>query len=578
MPTQTYTTAEIDAAFAAVDARLKALEAGTPPVDPPPLTESPNFTSIVQGGTIVHGGHRWTIGTDAKVYVDEAVDGLTANVVRLMKEDPFIYQRNTADLWWRKTVPTVAWEASAAPPHWTPPIPPVDPPGTTTAIRFNKGSLRPVVTAGANAITVDLTKTTGAWWNKAVSGCAAQGLDNVTWGGQYRMLLDPAFQSACADLGFRFVRINGLGLIKDAFGPAANASAPVWTWIDNIIAGFRKTFPLAQFCLSMSGNGDFNYADVTLRTNYASAARQILQRMQDRGLTVDFVGAINEPDGGGTPPKVLPANAAATMAAVRNAVLPVLAPGVKFAGPFTSYGRTEFATPFAVAGADMIAFHSYNHPNQPQNPPNPTDDKIWTDATRFGDVCVAMQAAARAGAARDYLIALTEYGLDWTPGANNDPRQQTYKGAIFTSLLLMSGVYGGLAAGTIWRAENWDATYGPFQTGKLVPNSNGVLLRALNRVMGGDLVPLTITSSGTQKLLGLGTTTASDIGLILTNFDSVSNWVGPISLSGRTSAANLTRLDITSANPGGVTSSISSASLGAISLPAQSIAVLSGLR
>lgn len=562
-------------------AALKGGAPVVPPVTPPPSPsmETPNLTTVAAGSgqkITDHVGNVWEIGPDRKIVINQAPDGSTANVELIAKVDPDIWQ-TAIGRWWSKaadTKPPVApWmEQSAAPPGVVLPAPPpiVAPPvgGPSDVIRFNPGSPRPVVQGGVNAITVKIGERTGAFACKAAFGCAAQGLDNISWGGQYRMLLDPVFQAACADFGFRFVRINGLGAIRDSFGGNAN-STPNWTWLDNIAAGFRKCFPLAQFCMSFSGNGDFNYGDANLRANFANAVKQVVQRFRDRGLKIDFVGSINEPDGGGTPPKVGPSDVGATIAAFRQAM-----PTEALAGPFTSWGRTDFAQSAAQAGAKLISWHYYNHANGDQR----SDDQIWGDAAGFGSIVAAMQSAARAGGQTEPILGVTEYGLDWTPGGNNDPRQQNYKGAIFSSLLLMSGIYGGLSGATIWRVENFDGSYGVFRTGTLQKNPNGALLQALNRYAGGDVAPIAIASTGTQKLLGLCTTTATDFAVVLTNYDTTSPWTGPVNLPGRISVANLTRFDLNETATGGLSGSVPTSALGSVTLPRQGITILAGAR
>lgn len=571
MPTPVYSQAETDAIFVSLNnkvndltVRVNALEAGGGTVDPPPTGgDSPNGTVITVGGSLMHNGFKWEIRSDGRIYVDDVPDATTSNVVRLVRDDPYVAQNNAAGGWWNKKIPPDPWVACSPPAGFEPPIVPVG-----AGMQSNKGSAKPMVSSGPNAITADLTKTTGAIWNKAVSGCATGGLDNVTWDSQFRQLLDPAFQKACADLDFRFICTNGLGVVRNVFGANANSTTPNWTSVDRIIQGFDKTFPNAEFCMRFAGNGDFNYNDATIRNNLAHSIKAIVDRFRSQGLKIEYVGAINEPDAGTPTPKWSPAAIGASIAAMRSVM-----PNEKLAGPFTTYARGDFIKAAAQAGAVLITWHYYNHPNQAaaQRPPN---SKIWDDAAAFNNAANAMREAAISGGVPNPICAVTEYNLDFTPGANNDPRQQSWEGAIYTSLLLMSGVYGGLAAATIWRSESWDAAYSPFKSGTLEKNPNGALLQALNKYMGGEVTPITLAANNQQKLLGICTRTPDHFTMMVTNYSGIP-WTGPINLTGRSSTDQVTRFDLSPTYPLGLTGTTA---LSNVTIAQNSIAILSGTR
>lgn len=545
----------------------------------PPAPTTKAFVESIEGDAypdasapIVNAfNERWAIAPSLQITVNEEIDGTTANAKSIYysrtTEPGRVNHQNADGNWYWKTKKADPWIGPAADPRPQPPALPVIP----GQIQYNPGSARPAVGGGVNAFIADFNVLPGAIVNKAMFGVATGGL-SYDWVGHYDMLTnDPAFRAACIDLGLHYVRVNAIYLINDAFGPNAT-NPPNYTWVDNITNGLVKCFPGAQYNLSFGANWEFNYGDGNIRNNFVNAVKQTLQRMDAGGLHFTHVQAINEPDGGQTPGNVPPGTTVATEVALRNALKPVL-PNIVFPTGCTSYCRGDFLTPGAAAGARALDYHYYAHPNGDLR----SDDALYQTALGSFNAATDAQNAGRAGAQADYVVLCTEYNLDFTSGSNNDPRQQNWKGAVYSALWLMSGIYGGLAGATIWRIESFDGSYGVFQTGTYNKNSNGVLLKALNAYVGGKVTGLKINSTGTNRLLGLSTIDGDNFGMVLVNYDTAASWTGAVVLP-RVATSNVTRININQAQPLGETSVVAPSTLGNVTIPPAGIVILAGAK
>lgn len=590
MPTSSLSETEVQALIKTVTAmvttvaaRVTVIERQLKPKEPP----SANLATVAPGAgkLIDHDGNDWAIGLDGVVVVNDLPDTTTRGVVLLAKVDPdSMWQMNGSRRWWSKTLVAGAlwaampWVGPTEAPAGVvlpdlPPPPPEPPPGTGEEIRYNTASPRTLVLGAGNSIVVNLKSTKRGWLNKAMFGVAAGGLCRTPpW--NYRDLITPAQQAAFRDLGLRFVRINGITCISDIFG-AGMANSPDWSTLDPLIAGFKTCFPLAKLAFVTANHPSFAYADPAVRAQFASCVAQVAQRFVAGGLRVDYWEVVNEPDHTKTN---TPAIIAATEIAVRNALLAV-DPTYLVGGPVVSWAQSAWIAASAKAGAQFLSWHYY-----PQ-PPGPlagrlSDDALFANALATGGMAATMQAAAKAVALRDYLTFLTEYNIQTYSNATlgNDPRQQSYKNAIFAAVLLLSKAFGGLSGAAIWRLENDDGTYGVFQTGTWNLNSVGALLKALNLYMGGAIIDAIVRSTTTTKLLVLPAVTDTDFGLAIVNYDSSAAWTGSVVLEGRASAANHTRFDLNAGLPLGLANGAPPAGLTTVTVPPQGVTILAGPR
>ena len=88
----------------------------TPTPTPTPTTKPSADNTVVTtaGKAIVDtSGNSWTITASGQVAVNGVADTTTGNVIALAYEKGVIWQENTANLWWSKTLPTDAWGPAA---------------------------------------------------------------------------------------------------------------------------------------------------------------------------------------------------------------------------------------------------------------------------------------------------------------------------------------------------------------------------------------------------------------------------------------------------------------------------------
>ena len=76
-------------------------------------------------------GNSWTITASGQVAVNGVADATTGNVIELAYEKGVVWQENTAELWWSKTLPTDAWGPAAG--TATSPVPTTSTPTPTPA-------------------------------------------------------------------------------------------------------------------------------------------------------------------------------------------------------------------------------------------------------------------------------------------------------------------------------------------------------------------------------------------------------------------------------------------------------------
>jgi hypothetical protein len=445
-------------------------------------------------------------------------------------------------------------------------------PPETVPIRYNPGSARPTVGEGSNIVVADFARLSGAFLNKAIFGVATGELNRAPpW--EYQDLVNRTIQPGFAGLGLRFVRINGITTIPQIFG-ASGTEAPNWRPLNNLIAGFKTCFPLARFCFVTTNHDTFDYTNRSVRTVVASDIAQIARYLAAGGIRVDYWEVVNEPDHSAAN---TPAVVAALESEVRSALHAVDRSYV-VGGCCTSWPQQNYARASAAAGAQFISWHTYV---ESPGATKISDEKLYAQGIAAFDAPVKMQAAAKAAAPGNYLTFLTEYAINMfssdTPG-DNDPRQQTYKGAIYSALIMISEAYGGLAGAGIWRLENDDGTYGVFQTGTWNLNPQGALIKALNQYMGGSVTAVSVSSKRTKKLLVMNAVTSADFGLIIINYDTTTTWTGAVALKGRASSANITRFNLDEATPHGSTSSMLPIMLNSITVPPAGLTILSGPR
>lgn len=552
-------------------ARVAKLETGT---SPPPVTETPNLTVVMAGSgkkILDHNQNTWEITPGAQVMINTTTDTTTANVALIAKVDPDVWQMNSSGGWWSKSQSspaTAAWVGQpAAPPGVVIPVPPPLP-TPVGAMRYNPGAPMPIV-GTTNGIQVILNSPTLGVLNKGIFGVATGSLaHSPPW--NYRMLTDPVSQAAFRDLDLRFVRINGITTVLDVFGPSGT-NPPNWAAIDALLQGLKTCFPNAEFCMSFMNHDMFNYADAGMRAILANDLAAIVRKIQSAGIFIRDIEVINEPDFGHTPDVVV-----AMEQAARTAIMAV-DPKYRVGGPVTSWARSEFIGPSAKAGAPFLSWHAYaKGPGQVQ-----TDQQIYNTAIAWGANAKSVQTWGKNARAADYFTYLDEFGIDsWNdPGQTPDARQQNFKGAVFAALTMIASAYNGLTASSIWRLENDDGSYGVFQTGTWTVNPTGALMRAGNKYLGGTITNMTIGSTGTKNLLALNAVTDTTFGMIIVNYDTVSDWTGPVALAGRTSTtANVTRFDINESVPLGIATTVTAGGLSTITVAKHGVTILAGMR
>lgn len=454
-----------------------------------PLTSSSSGTSIPSASYIVDGNKDvWTV-SNGIILKNGLMAGYSANVIELYYLNGTVYQENNALGWWY-------WNGST----WINSSNPV-----------GQGAVATVGTGGSSpaGISVDLgapgATVPGSLWGVSTGALISNGFAGFAGG------TDPAFQASAKLLNFQSMRFNASSGTHGVFWEDAifanGINNPNWSYLDgwfSIASSFwNKNNMLIVGVGPAHGNVQRNPSE------WASIAVQMAAHFKAKGMEVFYWEVGNEPDG------VVDIN---TYIADFNAIAQALHnfnPAYKVGGPVTSWDNGSYITPWAKQCGDYADFtdwHSY--------PVNPNDD----DATMYqkgirGEVNnIPSELAGTAMKSKPY--ALLEYNINGTYGV--DPRQVTYKNAVYTALRLTESFKQNplFQIGGIWDIMK-DSNYGV-----IGPNGNanstivpvGYYLGEAGQVMPGVQVSATVNVSGNLK--AFATVNGHHFAIQLVNYDT----------------------------------------------------------
>jgi len=151
---------------------------------------SPNDTVVAGiGASITDGaGNVWTIGSDARIRVNNIVDSTTADVDVLAFYNGLVWQKNADNHWYSKTSPTHAWVNG---PSGTPPIPIPHVSPDAAGLGPDPGT----IPAGSSATLVDAN---GNVW----------GLQNIGNGRGYQVTIDGSVDPTTKNV-VQLTKVNG---------------------------------------------------------------------------------------------------------------------------------------------------------------------------------------------------------------------------------------------------------------------------------------------------------------------------------------------------------------------------------
>jgi endoglucanase len=218
-------------------------------VVPPKIVQSPDNTVIHFGNTAIvdAAGNKWTINAAGQVVVNGVADTGTSNVAAMAYEKGLIWQKNTSNIWWSKTLPTDAWGPAAG--TTTSPVPVVVPKPVPSADNtvIHAGSTAAILDAALNKWTIN------AAGQVAVNGVADTGTSNVAMLAYEKGLV---WQENKSNLWWSKT------LPTDAWGPAAGtATSPVKAAISVLTsAGQTQTISASAAGTTLNGGDTFTFS------------------------------------------------------------------------------------------------------------------------------------------------------------------------------------------------------------------------------------------------------------------------------------------------------------------------------
>jgi len=223
----------------------------------------------------------------------------------------------------------------------------------------------------------------------------------------------------------------------------------------------------------------------------------------------------------------------------------------------------------------FIDFHSYPVDN------SNSAQEAYARAVAFPDVMKARRAVAGTVAA-DLPIGLLEYNMDGARQPNGTyglPAQGTITGAVYAALLLTRAFASapGFTMGGLWDLVA-DSNYGVIANAQRRTNfraidEQGWYLRQAALRMPGHQVPASTTA---PELQVLATRSDRSFSIQMVNYHLSQERSVTVTVKGRRPGSPIARWELSAKDPNGLNST--TASLTQVSVPPQSIVILSGQR
>lgn len=475
-----------------------------------PLTSSPNDTAVPPDSRIIDNSKNiWTV-SDGVIFKNGQAAGYSANVIELYYGNDTVYQKNNELRWW--SWGGLTWVNADDPTGNTTVATGGLPPDNTSNPSSGSGSSS-AGTGGPSpaGISVDLSSPMGHAVPASLWGVATGALIDNSFSGA----TSSAFQTSFKSLNIQSLRFNvnsgaNEGLWEDAIF-AGGVNSPNWNYLDrwfNTAPSFWNTNGRLIVGVGPSGgSAQHNPSD------WATIAVQLASHFKSKGMEVFYWEVGNEPDGN------IDIN---TYNAAFNAIAQALHkfnPNYKVGGPVTSWDNGSYITPWAQqcgSNADFTNWHSY--------PINTTD----SDAAMYqkgieGELNnVPGEIAGTAMAGKPY--ALLEYNINGNPGS--DPRQVTYKNAVYTALRLTETYKQNplFQMGGIWdiMADSNYGIVGPNGSSSSVIVPVGYYLGKASQVMPGTQVPASVDVSANLKVFA--TVNGNNSAIQIVNYDTSATY------------------------------------------------------
>ena len=486
------------------------------------LGASSSGTRIPPASQIVDAsGNVWTV-SGGVVYENGAAAGFSANVTNLVYEGQTVYQNNDAGGWW-------SWNGST----WVSASSPV---GSSSG---GGGGSCPATTGD---VTVTTATSTGRTVTPYLYGLSTGSLgDNG-----FALVTDATVKASLGQLKPTLVRFN------------ANLNLVSADWSNWFTHAPAFTDPNVRLVVGVGpGSNDTSISPADWATRVAAFA----SRMRNAGHEVSYWEIGNELDGMNV----------GTYCQYFNAIADALH-GVDAAyrvgGTVASWwGGIDIAAFVANTGsrAGFFDFHAY------PTGPSDTADQVYAKAASFSDVASVRTALAGSPIA-DIPIGLLEYNMDGLPG--DEPRQATYVGAIYESLLLTQALRSdeGFTMAGLWDAvgDSYYGVVGNEASGydNSVITAQGYYLGYAGQHMGGAELS---ASSSLSKLQVLATKSGSQLAIQLVNYDTSTDRTVSVGLDGCL-ASSVSRWEL--GKSAGTPAASTLTSLSSVSVPSESIVIL----
>ncbi|MEM2506234.1 MAG: hypothetical protein QXF61_04240 [Nitrososphaeria archaeon] len=307
-------------------------------------------------------------------------------------------------------------------------------------------------------ITVDVSKVIGV--NNLSLGFQ---LDWLSWLG---FINYPVRRQLALEAGFKLVRVFDFRQTNPRLMPCIywneSSRTGVWNWT-NIDALVQKIFEIGAeplFCLG-NGNNIQNYIPQGMAINpitglpypesYAAYAGEWVKHFKERGLLVRFYQIINEPAAyfGWNPPNKTKLNYYVELWNTVARVMRAIDPNVKLSHDcITRKGVLEYWIQYGD-DIDFLDFHKYDCFNMPPDYDETTT--LLRAETRYfetGPTAWGVDDARRMwyNARGKWLPVInSESNLNAYCATGTDPRIQQMFGAVWTSLVLRTGILKGLS-------------------------------------------------------------------------------------------------------------------------------------